>query len=115
MQWSRLKTRVKALLDPALSKRIDFHATSYRKSHDESENAWITVDSRQVFVASWYQHQRGKAEYKPQDFGDALRHYLDLKISDALIDPNPLIRALAIADRWAIRRSLRTLSHCASP
>jgi hypothetical protein len=106
MQWSKLKTRVLLLLDPALRKRIDFHVTSYRKSHDETEKAWITVDGEIVFTASWYQHQWGTADSKPQDFGDVLRQYPDMPIQKAIHDSDPLIRALAIVDRRLGARQL---------
>ena len=106
MQWSKLKTRVQSLLEPELRKRIDFHATSYRKSHDEAERAWITVDGETVFTASWYQHQWGTAEARPQDFGDALRRYPDMAIAEAIRDPEPVIRALAMIDRRLGTRQL---------
>jgi hypothetical protein len=57
MQWSKLKTRVKELMVPSLRRRIDFHVTSYRQSHDEAEKAWVTIDGETVFTASWYRHQ----------------------------------------------------------
>jgi hypothetical protein len=39
MQWSKLKTRAKSFIVPPLRKRIDFHVSSYRQSHDEAEKA----------------------------------------------------------------------------
>jgi hypothetical protein len=131
MQWSKLKTRVKAFMVPSLRKRIDFHVTSYRSSHDEAEKAWVSVDGEQVFTASWYRHQyagamrskkgtlerdgRGRAQrdpilpewvtkaeqlglHRPQQFGDALRQYLEISIKDALTSKDPFIRALALID-----------------
>jgi hypothetical protein len=62
MQWSKLKTRAKSFVIPSLRKRIDFHVTSYRWSHDEAEKAWVTVDGAQVFTASWYRHQYAGAK-----------------------------------------------------
>src|SRR3954468_24944532 len=62
MQWSKLKTRAKSFIIPALRNRVDFHVTSYRQSHDEAEKAWVTVDGQQVFVASWYRHQYAGTE-----------------------------------------------------
>jgi hypothetical protein len=110
MQWSKLKTRVKALLEPKLAKRIDFHVTSYRKSHDECEKAWITVDGTTVFSASWYERQWGRNESRPQDFGDSLRTYLDLPVEDALKHGDALIRALAMVDRRVGKRRLDELN-----
>ncbi|SEG23215.1 hypothetical protein SAMN05421819_2303 [Bryocella elongata] len=57
MQWSKLKSRIRSFITPELRDRIDFHVTSYRRSHDEAEKLWVTVDGSQVFIASWYQHQ----------------------------------------------------------
>jgi hypothetical protein len=52
MQWSKLKTRAKSFIVPSLRKRVDFHVTSYRWSHDEAEKAWVTLDGKRVFTAS---------------------------------------------------------------
>ena len=141
MQWSKLKSRVKSLICPELQRRIDFHVTSYRGSHDEAEKVWITLDGDRVATYSWYQKQwkpvlrdkKGRivrrhaliaesqpadhpawAELEkmhlPQDFGDAMRMYLDLPVRDALRSKNPLVRALSVIDRRAGRRSLRMIS-----
>jgi hypothetical protein len=131
MQWSKLKTRAKSFIVPSLRKRIDFHVTSYRGSHDEAEKAWVTVDGEQVFTASWYRHQLAGAkrtnngtlardgrrrplrdpaipewvtraeelgQHRPQQFGDALRIYLDIPVADALTSDDPFIRAMAMID-----------------
>ena len=37
--------------------------------------------------------------HRPQQFGDALRKYLDLRLEDAISDPDPFIRGLAFLDR----------------
>src|SRR6202011_2415881 len=131
MQWSALKTRVKSFIAPDVRKRLDFHVTSYRRSHDEAEKAWLTIDGKIVFVASWYRHQWAGALHtskgtmardgrnrlihdpalpyvdepeelelhRPQQFGDALRKYLELKLEDAISDPDPFIRGLSLIDR----------------
>ena len=132
MQWSKLKTRAKSFIVPSLRNRIDFHVTSYSWSHDEAEKAWITLDGKRVFTASWYHHQFAGAkrtdagtlardgkgrlirdpaipdwvttaeqleEHRPQQFGDALRLYLDLSAADALKSDDPFIRAMAMIDR----------------
>jgi hypothetical protein len=33
-----------------------FQVTSYHRSHDEAEKAWITVDGQRIQTASWYHH-----------------------------------------------------------
>ncbi|MBA3715551.1 MAG: hypothetical protein H0W76_24365 [Pyrinomonadaceae bacterium] len=42
---------------------------------------------------------REKEIHRPKDFGDAMRAYLDMPISEALKSSNPLVKALALADR----------------
>src|SRR5436190_518578 len=100
MQWSKLRSTVRALVCSELRQRIDFHVTSYRRSHDEAEKAWITIDGDRVLTASWYGHQwhgwpkdaRGRLDHRstfpggidkrknevhlPQELGDALRAYV---------------------------------------
>jgi len=110
MQWSKLKSRVKRLIEPALARRIDFHVTSYRESHDECERGWITFDGNIVFETSWYQHQQGSNELRPQDLGAALRTYPDLSIDEALNHSDPIIRAFAIVDRRLGRRRIADIS-----
>jgi hypothetical protein len=133
MQWSKLRSAVRALICPELRKRVDFHVTSYRRSHDEAEKAWITIDGDAILTASWYRHQwqgyprdakgrldpqgefpaetdRLKGEvYLPQELGWALRAYLDIPIEDARNSSNYFIRALSIIDRRTGKRSLDEL------
>lgn len=113
MQWSKLKARAKSLIVPSLRRRVDFHVTSYRQSHDEAEKAWVTVDGKRIFTASWYRHQYASAirteelkQHRPQQFGDALRAYLDLPVGDALTSKDPFIRAMAMLDRRVGRERL---------
>jgi hypothetical protein len=133
MRWSKLRSTVRELICPELRSRIDFHVTSYRRSHDEAEKAWVTVDGSRVLTASWYQHQwygwprdaKGRldrdAEFRnvddrmrdevhlPQDVGDALRAYIDLPIGVAIESNDPFIRALSIVDRRTGRRTLERM------
>lgn len=133
MQWSKLRSAVRNRICPALRSRLDFHVTSYRCSHDEAEKVWITFDGERLATFSWYQRQWSAFErdskgrlivedgppaperstscrsvvggHLPQDFGDAMREYLDLDIGAALESSNPLIRALALVDERCGRRS----------
>lgn len=119
---------------------MDFHVTTYRQSHDEAEKAWITLDGKPIFTASWYRHQYAGAkrtrtrtlardgrghpyrdpavpdsvsqpeeleQHRPQQFGDALRAYLDLPVADALTAQDPLIRAMAMIDSRVGRNRLQ--------
>src|SRR5687768_3471797 len=129
MQWSKLKSRIKHLICPELRDRIDFHLTSYRESHDGADKVWITVDGQRVFSCNHYPYEWAEAEayhdglsdkgvrallrqkevHRPKDFGDAMRSYLDLSISEALKSPDPLVKAFALVDRRLGRRTLEKL------
>lgn len=68
VQWSKLKTRLGALIDPGIRKRVDFHLTQHRKHYDEvsqrictcgnaPREIWITVDKLKVFSANYSEYQ----------------------------------------------------------
>ncbi|HEX8491386.1 MAG TPA: hypothetical protein VF658_00965 [Pyrinomonadaceae bacterium] len=129
MQWSKLKTRVKAFICPRLKDRIDFHITSYRESHDGADKVWITVDGEKIFSCQHYPHERAEAEaywaglseeevksqlaqeeiHSPRNFGEAMRVYLDSPIHEALQSFDPLVKAFAIVDRRVGERTLSKL------
>jgi hypothetical protein len=129
MQWSKLKTRMKALIHPALSQRIDFHITSYRQSHDGVDKIWMTLDGVKFFNCGHYDFERaewagyhsglnqrevahwlaGQAIYSPNYVVESMRTYLDLSIEDALRSENPFIKALAMIDRRVGRRRIATI------
>jgi len=126
MQWSKLKTRIKALICPELSKRLDFHITSYRESHDGVEKAWVTLDGEKIFNCGHYAYEftyaegyysglvgselvswlEGQEIHSPKYLVESLRAYLDTSIEDALQSTNPFIKALAIIDRRVGKRRL---------
>ncbi len=129
MQWSKLKTRINDLICPDLKSRIDFHVTSYRESHDGADKVWITIDRERVFSCQYYPYEwaerqayhdglegtqlkevlREKEIHKPEDFGNAMRAYLDMPIENALTSADPLIRAFSIVDRRLGKRTLEKL------
>ncbi len=129
MQWSKLKSKVKEMLCPELKDRVDFYLTSYRKSHDEADKVWITVDKQKVFSCKYYPYQWAESEayydglnqeeakkllssneiHNPKGFGDAMRNYLSLPIRKALQSSNPLIRAFAIIDRRIGKRTINSM------
>lgn len=129
MQWSKLKSRILDLISPELRSRVDFHVTSYRKSHDGADKVWIVVDGIKIFSCNHYHSERARAEafysgltgeqiksyleeceiHTPGDFGQAMRLYLDMPIADALLSSSPLIRAFAIIDRRLGQRTLEKL------
>lgn len=137
MQWSKLKSRIKDRICPELKDRIDFHVTSYRRSHDGADKVWITVDGNRVFACKHYRRETELAEsylsglnresakvflrqvavHGPDDFGDAMRTYLDLPVAEALDSLDPFIQALAIIDRRVGRKTIAQLdiSACEHP
>lgn len=62
MPWSKLKSRVQDLISPELKKRIYFHVTSYRKSHDGADKVWILIDGVKIFSCNYYHSERATAE-----------------------------------------------------
>src|SRR6185369_9440020 len=62
MQWSKLKARVKERICPELRDRVDFHLTSYRRSHDDVDKVWITIDGETIFKAKHYAYAKASAE-----------------------------------------------------
>lgn len=129
MQWSKLKSRVRDFICPELRDRIDFHLTSYRESHDGADKVWITIDGQRVFSCKHYSYELAEAEayhgglrgeqvkellcekeiHRPKDFGDAMRAYLDMPISEALESIDPLVKAFALVDRRIGKRTLEKL------
>jgi hypothetical protein len=129
MQWSKLKSRIKSRIAPELRDRIDFHLTSYRKSHDGADKVWVTIDGKRVFNCKHYVEARWVAAaffsglngseitsalaevgiHGPEDFGRAIRCYLDLPVTEALKSPDPIVRAFAIVDRRVGKRTLAKL------
>lgn len=57
VRWSRVKSRVRALLAGAVKDRVDFHSTRYRRAHDSDGRAWITLDGEEVLnmatIVAW--------------------------------------------------------------
>src|SRR5712691_1363203 len=129
MQWSKLKSRIKDLISPEFRDRIDFHVTSYRKSHDGADKVWIVIDGVRVFSCNYFHSERATAEafysglrgeqikshldereiHTPRDFGEAMRLYLDMPVAEALGSSNPLVKAFAILDRRIGRRTIAEL------
>jgi hypothetical protein len=129
MQWSKLKSRVVDRICAELKDRIDFHLTSYRKSHDGADKVWITIDGEKVFSCKHYPFEFAEREadwaglhgkqnktcilekeiHNPKNFGDGMRRYMDLTIYEALRDADPLIRAFAIVDRRVGKRTFAKL------
>ena len=129
MQWSKLKTRIKSLVCPELRKRIDFHITSYRESHDGVEKAWVTLDGEKIFNCGHYDYEftfadgyyagmRGQElmewldkqeAHSPSYMVGSMRAYLDISVDEALRSENPFIKALGIIDRRVGKRTIEKI------
>ena len=101
MQWSKIKTRLRLLVTPALRSRVDFHLTVYRSHHNDhggickcgkARELWITLDKVKIFRASYckYAHEVSvmwrEAGYSPWDRGpsqdSASRHFVRRELHD---------------------------------
>lgn len=137
MQWSKIRTRLRALVCPELRKRVDFHLTNYRKYGSSGNEVWITVDGAKVFSASYCDYmisenvlhrERGLRTYAVGREGKAahdvltqaeihddsitvytFREYLDSDPQDALVSTDPVLKSLAIIDRRVGQRTLGKL------
>ncbi len=137
MQWSKIRTRLRALVCPELRKRVDFHLTNCREFGSRAHELWITVDGEKVFSASYCDYmisenvlrrERGPRTYAEGREGkvahDALmrseihdasitvyvfREYLDSEPHDALASTDPVLKSLAIIDRRIGQRMLARL------
>ena len=137
MQWSKIRTRLRACVCTELRKRVDFHLTNYREYGSNGHEVWITVDGEKVFSASYCDYmisenvlQRDKglrtlAEGKEgkiahdvltrAEIHDAsitvytFREYLDSDPQDALVSTDPVLKSLAIIDRRIGQRTLARL------
>lgn len=138
MQWSKIRTRLRACVCPELRKRVDFHLTKYREYGSNGHEVWITVDGEKVFSASYcdymisenvQQRKKGLRTYAEGKEGivahesltraeihDAsitvytFREYLDSDPQDALVSTDPVLKSLAIIDRRIGQRALARLS-----
>jgi len=137
MQWSKLKSRLMALVDPGVGKRIDFHLMTYRKLSELASEFIVTVDGHKVFGASATHYNRetyvttrwtglvasgdghepriveqsliGRNVLNPADITSSIRTYLDLDPKIALCSSDPVLKALAVIDRRTGRRTLNAL------
>ena len=133
MQWSQLKTQLKARIATSVAGAIDLHQTRYRHSHDEEGEFWITLRKERIFNAGSLSYLRtlGQVSAEHQANGatwaeaytqtwpelDAkglmlletinkdLFASLSMTVEEILGHRNPIVRALAIVDtRYGKRR-----------
>lgn len=65
MSWSKLKQHLESFLSPALDKRVEYRATSYRYLPGKAGTCYITLDKKNVFNMSdkttlikWYETEQ---------------------------------------------------------
>lgn len=137
MQWSKIRTRLRACVCPELRKRVDFHLTNYREYGSRAHEVWITVDGEKVFSASycdymisenvlqrktglgtWSEAEEGKLAHDiltRAEIHDAsvtvytFREYLDSDPQNAIVSSDPVLKSLAIIDRRIGQRTLTKL------
>jgi len=119
MQWSQLKHRIEEQFAPALGGRLQIHYTVYRNLTEGDGRAWLTWDKEELFSrADMPSREKLDAPFDPhaefydsaRDILGALHDYLRTPFADLLASPDPLVRALALADRRLGRRRFEKLA-----
>lgn len=134
MRWSKLKKRIEERFAEELSGRLVVNVTRYRKSHDQMQELWLSVDGERV--AGWSEgvaysvankrrqmlEQQGAGFFAPEawewarekqcfpeDQIMAMFESLSLSVEDMLAHRNALLRALALADARLGKRRLNVM------
>jgi hypothetical protein len=111
MQWSKLKKQLDSRVSHSLKRRIGFHSTRYRGTHDQAGKASITFDNEMIqdFCTINRENKRNTPAlgiHSQYEFYYAVEEYLNLSINEAIASTNPIIRALSILDRRLGKRRL---------
>ena len=134
MQWSQLRKQLGARLAPGLGNRLALNQTRYRHSHDQEGEFWMSFDKERIFSAGsmTYLSMLAKTASAANDRGaswaqaysqawpvmEASGHMLlekinadllaslSMAVEDMLGHVNPVIRALALADKRFGKRRL---------
>jgi hypothetical protein len=111
MSWSRLKAKIEERFALSLRGRVSVHMTSYRDAVSEGGRGWLLIDGTEVPLASIqpYDKPRVAGQHDQWSLHDGFAAYLDLKVEEALVSPDPLHRALAMIDRRLGRRRFEGL------
>ena len=109
MQWSKIKTRLRSLVTPALRSRVDFHLTVYRSHHNDhgstckcskGRELWITLDRVKIFRANYckYAHEVfvmwRKTGVSPWDHGPRQDEASRDLVRRELHDPSDIVSVL---------------------
>jgi len=123
MQWSKLKKNLEDKFADSVKGKICLYTTRYTIGSNFMVRAWITVNGEEIanFSTPDNANKFGwntpdvdkrfpkedrtegnaveKGEFSRFEFFSACNTYLNLSVEDALINPNPIINALAVIDK----------------
>lgn len=137
MQWSKFKAELRERWAPSVRDQLDVHMTTYRALREEYGRLWFTWKGAEVYAFDDLKtHMRtyplqnelealgenfeaasagamAAAQAEGQDwvsgFGSSAGRFLDLKIGEALLSDDPIVRGLSMVDRRAGRRSITSI------
>jgi hypothetical protein len=140
MAWSKLKTRWRELLAPAVARRVDAHMAGYRRAYEQRGRAWLTVDGKIVASfcefafenawrkAGWRDNPGGSpwtssAEYEIRAAGfnnkldllHAMSTCIGSSVHKSIESSDPVVRALTMLDRRLGKRRLAKIDVTAEP
>jgi len=110
MQWSKLKKSADNLLSESVKSRLEFHNTSYNRTHDNTGRCWITVDKHEVFNActvTW-QSSYHKLADEIQRANQCL-DYTDPQQRKGYYDATQMPRRSSVNEESILNTSLKTL------
>jgi hypothetical protein len=119
MQWSQLKHRIEDQFAPALNGRLQIRYTVYRNLTEGDGRAWLTWDKEELFSrADMPPREKLDAAFDPdgeffdgaRDILGTLHDHLRTPFDELLGSSDPLVRALALADRRLGRRRFEKLT-----
>lgn len=134
MQWSQLRKQLGDRLAPGLDNRLDLNQTRYRHSHDQEGEFWMSFHKERIFSAgsltylsmltttvraandrgaSWaaaydqaWPIMEASGHMLLEKINKDLLASLSMAVEDMLGHANPVIRALALADKRFGKRRL---------
>ena len=113
--WSGIRNKLEnEYLCPALRGRIQYFATSYWESHDQTGRAAIRLDGVEVLRSNYYAYEqnywnRYQALFDNGFFYEAFHEFDNQSIEKSLVSANPLVRIFALLDRRLGKRRLLAL------
>ena len=131
VKWSKLKKSIEDRFADSVKGKVKIYTTRYTIGSNFMVRGWITINGEEIAnfstpdnynKFSWNtpdidkripENERTensaveKGEFSRYEFFDACNSFLNLSIEDALICPNPIVKAFAVIDsRFGKRRML---------